>query len=56
MNEFKNKSLIQEIWSFIMVRKLWWMIPLIFMILFSAVLIVVGSGSGAVSPFIYPLF
>ena len=44
-----------ELLAFIWHRKLWWMFPLVFVLLAFGLLIVVGSTSG-VGPFIYTLF
>ena len=51
----KNKSLIGELWSFMKVRKKWWLLPLLIMFLLVAALIIFGQSS-AISPFIYSLF
>ncbi len=51
----KNKSLMGEIWSFLKVRKSWWLTPIIVMMILVGMLIVF-SQSSAVSPFIYALF
>ncbi|MFQ5621296.1 MAG: DUF5989 family protein [Candidatus Nanoarchaeia archaeon] len=50
-----NKGLLGEIWSFLRVRKAWWLAPIIFFLVVLGVLIVLGQSS-AVSPFIYALF
>lgn len=42
-----------ELLSFMWHRKLWWLIPLVIILVLVGVLIVV---SGTVAPFIYPLF
>jgi len=51
----KNKSLLGEIWDFLKVRKIWWLTPIIVMLLLVAILIIFGQSS-AVSPFVYALF
>jgi hypothetical protein len=51
----KNKSLLGEVWSFLKVRKAWWLAPIITMLVLIGILIVF-SQSSAVSPFIYALF
>ena len=51
----KNKSLILELFSFLWERKLWWLVPVIIMLILIGILIVF-SQSSAVSPFIYALF
>ena len=44
-----------ELLGFLWHRKLWWMFPLVIILLFFGLLIVVGSSTG-VGPFIYTLF
>ena len=55
MTEKKNKSIIGEIWTFLKVRKKWWLTPIILMLLLVGLLIIF-SQSSAISPFIYVLF
>lgn len=51
----KNKSLLGEVWDFLKVRKKWWLLPIIVMLILVGILIVFGQSS-ALSPFIYALF
>ena len=51
----KNKGLLGEIWDFLKIRKKWWLLPIIIMILLVSVFIIFGANS-ALSPFIYSLF
>jgi len=51
----KNKSLLGELWDFLRVRKKWWLLPIIIMLLLVGILIIFGQSS-AVSPFVYALF
>ena len=44
-----------ELLAFLWHRKLWWMFPMVFILLVFGILIVVGSSTG-VGPFIYTLF
>jgi hypothetical protein len=44
-----------ELWSFMKVRKKWWLGPIVLTMLLLSVLIVLTEGS-AVAPFIYTLF
>ena len=44
-----------ELLTFFWDQKMWWMIPLVGVLLFFGLLIVVGSATG-VGPFIYTLF
>ena len=50
-----NKSFIGEFGSFLWERKLWWLAPIVVLLLLVTVLIVFGQSS-ALSPFIYALF
>ena len=44
-----------ELLAFLWVRKIWWMFPLVLVLLFFGLIIVIGSATG-VAPFIYTLF
>jgi len=46
---------LSDLWAFLKVRKKFWMLPIILVLLLFGVLIVLTSGS-AVAPFIYTLF
>lgn len=48
-------SLLQELWVFMRVRKKFWLLPVISIMLLLGVLIVLAQGS-AVAPFVYTLF
>lgn len=48
-------SIGAELLGFLWRRKMWWMIPLVMVLLFIGLLIGFGSASG-VGPFIYTLF
>jgi hypothetical protein len=48
-------SLIKELWAFLKVRKKFWLMPIIMIMLLLGLLLVVAQGS-AVAPFIYTLF
>jgi len=48
-------SLIKELWAFLKVRKKFWLLPFIAIMLLLGLLLVVAQGS-AVAPFIYTLF
>jgi hypothetical protein len=50
-----NKPLLMELWDFLKIRKVWWLTPIILMLLLVAVFIIFGQSS-ALSPFIYALF
>ena len=48
-------SIAGELLKFLWVAKLWWLTPLVVVLLIFGLLIVVGSSTG-VGPFIYTLF
>ena len=48
-------SIFGELWSFMRVRKKWWLGPIVLTMLLLSALIVLTEGS-AVAPFIYALF
>jgi len=50
-----NQSLIKEFWEFMKVRKKFWLLPIIIILLLFGALIVFTESS-AIAPFIYTLF
>jgi len=46
---------LKDLWGFMRVRKKFWLLPIILVLLLFGVLIVLTSGS-AIAPFIYTLF
>jgi hypothetical protein len=48
-------NFLNDLWGFLKVRKKFWLLPLILILLFFGLLIVMTSGS-AIAPFIYTLF
>ncbi len=48
-------GIIGELFSFLWRRKLWWLLPMIAMLLVFGILLVFAQGS-AIAPFIYTLF
>jgi hypothetical protein len=46
---------LKDLWSFLRVRKKWWLAPLIIVLIILGLLIVLGGGT-ALAPFIYTLF
>ncbi len=48
-------SFLVELWSFMRVRKKFWMLPIIVLALLLGTLVVLTQGS-AVAPFIYTIF
>jgi len=50
-----RRSFLAELWSFMRVRKKWWLLPLVLVMLAVGVLIAFAQGS-ALAPFIYTIF
>ena len=48
-------SILAEFWDFLMVRKKWWLAPIVIVLVLLGALIVLFEGS-AVAPFIYTIF
>lgn len=48
-------AIIKELWGFLKVRKKFWMLPVILIMVILGILILLSEGS-AVTPFIYTLF
>jgi len=48
-------SFIAELWAFMRVRKKFWMLPIIVMMVIFGGLVVLSQGS-AIAPFIYTIF
>lgn len=48
-------SLVKELWQFMLVRKKFWLMPVMLMMLLLGGLVVLTQGS-AIAPFIYTLF
>lgn len=48
-------DLLKDIWGFLKVRKVYWLVPAMLVLLVVGVL-VVSAGSSAVAPFIYTIF
>lgn len=48
-------SFLRELWTFMRVRKKFWLLPIMIMMLIFGGLIVLAQGS-AVAPFIYTIF
>jgi len=48
-------SFLIELWKFLKVRKKWWLLPIILVMLALGGLLMLAQGS-AVAPFIYTLF
>ena len=48
-------GLISEFWTFMLVRKKWWLLPIIVVMVLVGALLVFAQGS-ALAPFIYTIF
>ena len=46
---------LKEIWSFLKVRKKFWLMPIVIALFLLALLIVAAGNAGMVSPFVYML-
>lgn len=46
---------LKELWQFLKVRKKYWLLPLILILLFFGIIIFMTAGT-AIAPFIYTLF
>ena len=45
-----------DLWGFLKVRKVYWLLPIIIALLFFAGLIMLSGASPAIAPFIYSIF
>ena len=50
-----NQSIVTEFWEFLKIRKRYWLLPIVIMLILFSVLIVFTETS-SVAPFIYALF
>lgn len=50
-----RQSLLHDIWSFLRVRKAWWMLPAVIMLVLMGAL-VIASQVPYLAPFVYALF
>lgn len=48
-------GIVRELWSFLRVRKKWWLLPIILVLLLVGALLVFAQGS-VLAPFIYTIF
>lgn len=54
-NFFARWGIVKELFSFLWKEKMWWLIPMIVILLLLGMLMLFAQGS-AVAPFIYTLF
>ncbi|HZE76306.1 MAG TPA: DUF5989 family protein [Gemmatimonadales bacterium] len=50
-----RSGLLSELWAFMRVRKKWWLLPIITVMVLVGALLVLAQGS-ALAPFIYTVF
>ena len=50
-----NMSFLKEFWEFLIVRKKYWLLPIIIVLVLFGGLIILSQGS-AIAPFIYTIF
>jgi hypothetical protein len=50
-----KSGLMSELWAFMRVRKKWWLLPIILVMVLVGALLVFAQGS-ALAPFIYTIF
>jgi len=50
-----RSGLLSELWAFMRVRKKWWLLPIIMVMVLVGALLVLAHGS-ALAPFIYTIF
>jgi len=50
-----RSSLLRELWAYMRVRKKWWLLPLILLMLLIGALVLFAKGS-VLAPFIYTIF
>jgi hypothetical protein len=50
-----RSSLVGELWAFLRVRKKWWLLPILLMMLLIGALLTFAQGS-VLAPFIYTIF
>lgn len=48
-------SIFAELWHFMLVRKKWWLLPMILLIVLLGIIIIFAQGS-PLAPFIYTIF
>lgn len=48
-------EIVGDVFAFLWQRRLWWLLPLVFVLLFFSLLIILGQATG-LGPFIYTLF
>lgn len=49
-------GIIRELFGFLWKRKMWWLIPMVVMLLVFGMLLILGTVFPSISPFVYTLF
>lgn len=47
---------VSELWRFLRVRKRFWLLPIIAVLIAFAIVVALASSSPVIAPFLYPLF
>ena len=56
LDQLKSRfSIMSELMAFLWARRLWWMIPMV-VVLLAFGLLIIFTQSSALAPFLYPLF
>ena len=50
-----RRGIVGELWAFMKVRKKWWLLPIIIVLMLVGALLIFAQGS-ALAPFIYTIF
>jgi len=57
VRQFANRaSIVRELLVFLWLRKLWWLIPLVALLVVVGLLLLFAQSSPVVAPFVYTLF
>lgn len=51
----KRRGLVSELWDFMRMRRKWWLVPIVIVMVLVGTLLVFAQGS-ALAPFIYTIF
>jgi len=50
-----NSGVMAQLWAFLKIRKKWWLVPILLVLLLVGGMLVLAQGS-ALAPLIYPIF
>jgi len=50
-----NSGVMAQLWAFLKIRKKWWLLPILLVLLLVGGMLVLAQGS-ALAPLIYPIF